>query len=110
MSSWSILTGASGYEYDGTTKSLRFTPRITPEKFKSFFAGPEGWGSLEQIRADGKQRNEIHVVEGQLVVNEIRLAPPGEAKHLVLVGVPGRQTYRMTQDADGVSSNSTNRS
>ena len=46
MSSWSLLLAASGYEYDGAAKTLRFTPQVTPEKFKAFFVGPEGWGSL----------------------------------------------------------------
>ena len=50
MSSWSLLLAASGYEYDGTAKNLRFTPRVTPENFKAFFSGPEGWGSLRQVR------------------------------------------------------------
>ncbi len=85
MSSWSILTGLSGYEYDGATKSMRFTPRVTPEKFKSFFAGPEGWGSLEQTRKDGKQWNVIRVVEGLFVVAKILLAPPAGASELTII-------------------------
>ncbi len=103
MSSWSLLTGASGYEYDGTAKSLRFTPRITPKHFKSFFAGPEGWGSLLQTQGGGKQGNEIHVVEGQLVLNEIRLAPPAGLKQAVLGGEPvGQTTAALTPESDGV--------
>ncbi len=101
MSSWSILTGISGYEYDGTTKSLRFTPRITPENFKSFFAGPEGWGSLEQQRKSASmqttggqkdvsvQVNAIHVVEGQFVVNEIFLDAPPSVAGVVVATLSG---------------------
>jgi uncharacterized protein (DUF608 family) len=66
MSSWSILLALSGYEYDGPARVLRFTPRITPEKFKAFFCGPEGWGSLQQTRDETGQRNTITVVEGRL--------------------------------------------
>ena len=57
MSSWSLLLAASGYEYDGPARSLRFTPRLTPANFKSFFSGPEGWGSLRQVR-DGRHAAE----------------------------------------------------
>ena len=100
-SSWSILTGASGYEYDGTAKSLRFTPRVTPEKFKAFFAGPEGWGSLEQERKSASmqttggqkdvsvQVNAIHVVAGQFVVNEILLDAPPSVAGVVVATLSG---------------------
>jgi uncharacterized protein (DUF608 family) len=101
MSSWSLLLAASGYEYDGTAKSLRFTPRVTPEKFKSFFVGPEGWGSLTQIRGDGKQTNRIDVVEGQFVVNEIRLAPPAGMTGVTLAGEMVA-AVALTQEANGV--------
>jgi non-lysosomal glucosylceramidase len=85
MSSWSLLTGASGFEYDGPAKKLKFTPRVTPEKFKSFFVGPEGWGSLSQTRTSGKQQDEICVVEGQLLLREIRLATPAGVKEAAVV-------------------------
>jgi len=104
MSSWSLLLAASGYEYDGTTKTLRFTPRVTPEKFKSFFAGPEGWGSLQQTRESGKQVNEIHVVEGQLVVSEIRLATPAGVKQATVTAgnMGGEIAVILTVQPDGV--------
>jgi non-lysosomal glucosylceramidase len=82
MSNWSILTGASGFEYDGPAKKLRFTPRVTPELFKSFFVATEGWGSLQQIREKGKQENALQVVEGQLPVSEITLNPPAGLKNV----------------------------
>jgi uncharacterized protein (DUF608 family) len=74
MSSWSLLLALSGWEYDGPAKRLIFTPRHTPEKFKSFFAGPEGWGSVRQERKGKEQRNEIAVKEGQLSVTEVNLS------------------------------------
>ena len=75
MSSWSLLLAASGYEYDGPSQVLRFTPRITPAQFKSFFCGPEGWGSLQQQCEKQTQRNEIRVVEGELGVAKVVLGP-----------------------------------
>jgi len=74
MSSWSLLLALSGWEYDGPRRSLRVTPRHTPENFKGFFAGPEGWGSVRQTREGTVQRNELSVREGRLAVNEITLS------------------------------------
>ncbi len=75
LSSWSLLLALSGWEYDGPRQALRVTPRHTPENFKGFFAGPEGWGSLRQSRDGQTQRNDLCVREGRLAVAEITLAP-----------------------------------
>jgi uncharacterized protein (DUF608 family) len=83
MSSWSILLALSGYEYDGPAKALTFAPRITPEDFRAFFCGPEGWGSLHQRRDGQGQRNTISVAEGRLPLAELHLAvkePPKQVK------------------------------
>ncbi len=74
MSSWSLLLALSGWEYDGPRQSLRVTPRHTPENFRGFFAGPEGWGSLRQLREGQAQRNELSVREGRLGIAQIALA------------------------------------
>jgi hypothetical protein len=83
MSSWSILLAASGYEYDGPARSLRVTPRVTPQNFKAFFCGPEGWGSLRQSREGRGQQNEISVVDGRFAVAQLRLAPTAKPGKLV---------------------------
>jgi hypothetical protein len=75
MSSWSLLLALSGWEYDGPRQALRVTPRYTPENFKGFFTGPEGWGSLRQSREGAAQWNELSVREGRLAVTEITLSP-----------------------------------
>jgi hypothetical protein len=82
MSSWSLLLALSGWEYDGPRQALRVTPRHTPEKFKGFFAGPEGWGSLRQSREGPTQRNELSVREGRLAVARIALAVSGAPKRV----------------------------
>ncbi len=79
MSSWSVLTALSGFRYDGTTATLLLTPRIQKDAFKSLFTGPEGWGSVNQVRKPQSQRNELHVVEGQLKLGTLHL----EAAHSV---------------------------
>jgi hypothetical protein len=82
MSSWSLLLALSGWEYDGPRQSLRVTPRHTPDNFKGFFAGPEGWGCLRQLREGTVQRNELGVREGRLAVAEITLSPTAAPKRV----------------------------
>jgi uncharacterized protein (DUF608 family) len=89
MSSWSLLLALSGWEYDGPRQALRLKPRHTPENFKGFFAGPEGWGSLRQSREGQAQLNELSVREGRLGVAEIALAP-GAAPKSVKVECGGK--------------------
>lgn len=93
--SWSLLLALSGWHYDGITRQLIFRPRHTPERFKSFFSGPEGWGSIAQERIGNRQVSSVHVVEGALPISrigisgfrgasklDVRLA--GKATHAVL--------------------------
>jgi len=75
-----LLLALSGYEYDGPLKLLRFTPRSTPHKFKSFFIGPEGWGSLTQLREGAAQKNTVSVSEGTFALAKLHLQPKGEVK------------------------------
>ena len=82
MSSGSLLLALSGWEYDGPRQALRFMPRHTPENFKCFFSGPEGWGSLSQSREGPAQRSEIHVREGRLAVAKMALAPMAAPKRV----------------------------
>jgi non-lysosomal glucosylceramidase len=89
MSSWSLLLAISGFEYNGIDGALRFTPRHTPDNFKSFFTGPEGWGNVKQTRTARTQKNEIKVVDGQFTVSSLHLAPQMAAKR-VRISVGGR--------------------
>jgi hypothetical protein len=95
MSSWSLLLALSGWEYDGPRQSLRVTPRHTPDNFKGFFAGPEGWGSVRQSREGAAQRNEINVREGRLAIAEVALSPTAVPKQVKVecVGKTIRSTF-----------------
>jgi non-lysosomal glucosylceramidase len=102
MSSWSLLLAASGYEYDGPTRSLRFTPRVTPDNFKSFFCGPEGWGSLRQNREAQSQRVQVAVTEGKLAVKQLRLATAGEPRQIAVLHRNTPVDARHMVEAEGV--------
>jgi len=102
MSSWSLLLALSGWEYDGPRQTLQLGPRHTPENFKGFWCGPEGWGSMSQTRQGQAQRNELTVREGRFALAEITLRTAAAPKS-VRVEQDGRlmdATFRAV--ADGV--------
>jgi uncharacterized protein (DUF608 family) len=73
MSSWALLLALSGFIHNGPEKILGFNPRITPEKFKSFFATANAWGTFSQKRTQRTQTNEIMVAGGDLHLRKVRL-------------------------------------
>jgi len=73
MANWSLLTGFSGYHYDGPQGLLCFDPVLNPDEFRSLFTVAEGWGSFAQHRQGGKQRNELRVDHGHALLRELRL-------------------------------------
>ena len=78
MSSWSLLPALSGFEIDGPRASVRFCPRHTPENFKCFIIGPEGWGSVAQTVDAGTQKVALAIKWGKMSVQTLTLqAGPG---------------------------------
>lgn len=102
MASWALLLALSGYEYDGPAKRMTFAPRLTPEDFKAFFAGPEGWGSLRQVRKSGGQTNEISVVDGRLTLSRLRLTPTGKANRARVTLSDKAVTAKLEKTGGGV--------
>ena len=41
MASWGVLTGLSGFEYDGPAGRIGFAPRLTPEAFRCAWTGAD---------------------------------------------------------------------
>ncbi len=100
LSSWSLLSALSGFACDGPAKTVRFAPRVTPDNFKSFFTGPECWGSLRQTRRGSSQQNEIGLVEGRLSIAELHLTPARfpEQVRVTVNGRPIPATFRPASD------------
>ena len=69
MSSWSLLLALSGFYCDGPRQMMRFAPRVNPQNFKSFFGGPEGWGSF----ASNAQGAKISVNAGKVSLRVLEL-------------------------------------
>ena len=87
MSSWSLLPALSGFHYDGPNRTLRFQPLEDPAHFKSFFTGPDGWGSVSQSHQGAGRRTQVTVVAGQIAVSRLHLAASaGQAEAKVTLG------------------------
>ncbi|MBE3096700.1 MAG: hypothetical protein IMZ44_06160 [Planctomycetes bacterium] len=80
MASWGCLLAAAGYTYDGPAGRIGFAPRLAPEDFKAFFTAAEGWGSLVQKRAQGRQTNRIEVKWGRLRAAALEFEVPDGAR------------------------------
>ncbi len=46
MASWAVMLALSGYQYDGTTGFIAFSPKINTEDFSTFWSSGTGWGSF----------------------------------------------------------------
>jgi hypothetical protein len=103
MSSWSLLLALSGFEMDGPQARVRFNPRQTPENFKCFFTGPEGWGSLTQRLDNGSQIVEVTVKSGTLAVRTLQLQAVQNMKaEKVVASIGGRKKEVTIVAKDGV--------
>ena len=55
---------------------LAFTPRITPEHFRSAFTTAQGWGTFEQKREGNSQTERIMIQWGKLWLKTLAFTPP----------------------------------
>ncbi len=91
LASWGCLTALEGFEYDGPAGRIGFSARITPEDFRAPFTAAEGWGTLSQRRAPGRQDNAVTVAWGTLRVRELTTTLPADlAGANVTVNVNGQ--------------------
>ena len=97
MQSWNILLAISGFTYDGPAGKLGFAPKITPEDFKCFFSGAEGWGSILQKRSGNSQISEIQLKYGTLTLKTIALEVPKKwTQSKVKVTIDGKKKVKST--------------
>jgi hypothetical protein len=90
MASWSLLEAASGYAYDADKRLVGIAPVITPNMFRAPFVGHEGWGTVTQTAAAGRQTLTVQPVFGTLTLATLRLRPriPGSLGEVTLDGAP----------------------
>ncbi|HJT78607.1 MAG TPA: GH116 family glycosyl hydrolase, partial [Gemmataceae bacterium] len=80
MASWGCLPALCGFVYDGPAGRLGFAPRFRPEDFRAYFTAAEGWGSLRQRRAEGRQESAVEVKHGKVSVRELVLEVPDNVR------------------------------
>jgi non-lysosomal glucosylceramidase len=100
MSSWSLLLALSGWKYDGPRGELRFMPLYQPDNFKSFFTGPENWGSVAQTWDGTRQRVQIAVASGVLRLETLEIASVQSGDYHLSVTLAGEKVP-VTFTADG---------
>ncbi|HEV2328906.1 MAG TPA: GH116 family glycosyl-hydrolase [Verrucomicrobiae bacterium] len=99
MSSWSLLLALSGWKYDGPRSELSFTPCYRPENFKSYFTGPEGWGSIAQTWDGAQQKVTIAVQAGALHLQALEIVPAQSGDYRATVTLAGkRKPVKFTVD------------
>jgi uncharacterized protein (DUF608 family) len=54
MASWAVMLALSGYQYDGVTHFMAFSPKIRMNDFATFWSTGSGWGSC-RIQANHSQ-------------------------------------------------------
>jgi|Deesub1362B_J571_1020462.scaffolds.fasta_scaffold00001_82 uncharacterized protein (DUF608 family) len=67
MSSWALLLALSGFQYDGVSQKICFSPRINHENFATFWSTGSAWGSCG-LDLEGAT---LQVAGGELTVQEI---------------------------------------
>jgi uncharacterized protein (DUF608 family) len=78
MASWSLLTGLSGYQYDASTQTLQFAPKLNADNFRCLFTAGPAWGSFSQKIEANRRSVTFEVRYGTLTLARLTLggSPP----------------------------------
>jgi hypothetical protein len=85
MSSYSLLVALSGISYSAPGQTLRFTPRLPLEDYRSFFCTAQGWGTLS-LEGDNLV---VEMVEGELALQKLAY-DLGEGERAIPMDVTAR--------------------
>jgi non-lysosomal glucosylceramidase len=69
MASYGTFISACGFDYDGPKGSIRFAPKMNPEKCKLPFTAATGWGSYEQTYGKKVFTASLKIKYGTLQLN-----------------------------------------
>jgi hypothetical protein len=73
MASFGVFQAVCGYENHGPKGHLGFSPRLTPENFRSAFTASDCWGTFEQQRRGRSQTATIAVHDGSIELRSLAL-------------------------------------
>ncbi len=75
MAGYGAYIAVCGFEYDGPSGLIAFTPRLTPEHFKAAFTAASGWGSYEQTESNATFCAELRLLWGTLALKKFKVSP-----------------------------------
>jgi non-lysosomal glucosylceramidase len=84
MAAWSGVVALGGFVYGGSERVVRVFPKVTPERFNSFWSTATGWGSFTQSIAGGRTRLTVATRFGTLPLRSVELAGGGAASSVTL--------------------------
>ncbi len=70
MSSWSVLLALTGFQYDGTTKTMAFGPKGHEGDFSTFWSTGNAWGTFKIAEGNAW----LEVLYGTLELNSFELS------------------------------------
>jgi uncharacterized protein (DUF608 family) len=73
MASYALLIALSGFRYSAVEQTLTFTPRVSQESFRCFFAAGSGWGTYSQSVNRSVQEIRLDVLHGDISLRQIQL-------------------------------------
>ena len=83
MSSWGLVVGQTGFDYDGRGRVMSFADTQAPTRW--FWSSGASWGTLAQaVDASGARRAQLEVLYGsvrveRVLIGETVFAPPSPA-------------------------------
>ena len=89
MSSYGAFIAASGFTIHEPKGQIGFSPKITPNNFKSAFITGNGWGTYSQKAGKGKQEASIELAYGAVKLQQVSIDDLSNAK-VVLVKLNGK--------------------
>ncbi len=76
MASYGVFQALCGFQCHGPRGEVEFAPRLTPERFRAPFVGPEGWGTFAQRVEDGSMTASLDLAYGTLGLQALTLSLP----------------------------------
>jgi uncharacterized protein (DUF608 family) len=107
MASHGVFVSVCGFEHHGPKGYIGFSPRLTPEDFRSAFITAEGWGTFTQKRDERLQTEMLQLNFGQLTLNQMAFdLAEGKGATAVVVKLDGDELkldYHMADDRISIS-------
>ena len=75
MSAYSVFLALCGFEYNGPSGAIAFSPRLGAEDFRSAFTAAQGWGSFSQKQNDKRMTASLDLKFGQFQLKSFGLVP-----------------------------------